>query len=160
MKVLSILTIWTIFFNIFILASIIYFSQYFRPQEYFCFGSTDEMNQCFSLLYILLFCFRFPQDQYKYPLVQKFKSGYCQLCVSKGPYFSFCFFSRPQGQYLPVFVRLLSVHLLLLYSYNRSNVYFPFRKPPLLLLWSRPAPRTGIWTVASIVSAVFFQGGS
>lgn len=80
--------------------------------------------------------------------------------VSKGSCFSFCFLSRPQGKYIPVFVRPLSVHLLLLYSYNWSNVYFPFRKSPLLLLLSRPAPRTVIWTVASIVPAVFFQGGS
>lgn len=35
---------------------------------------------------------------------------------------------------LPVFSRLLSVRLLLPYSHNESNVYFPFRKSPLLLL--------------------------
>ena len=45
----------------------------------------------------------------------------------------FVFFQDHMVSDLPVFSRLLSVHLLILHSHKQSNVYFPFRKSLLLL---------------------------
>lgn len=123
--------------------------QYFSTLSFlhwpYIFLSTLDLGGIFALVALMKqitvfhFCifyfsaFIFPKTNINTLLPKSSDRGMASY-VSKGPCFSFCFLSRHWGQYLPVFVSPLSVHILLLYSYKLSNVYFPFRKSPLLLL--------------------------